>query len=68
MARSLQFSRSGGDGEAAKFNQRLVEKLKYCKEVLVSIRSASAEGSETGTLGSGEGVGPGVGPSRPGVR
>ncbi|KAK7685405.1 hypothetical protein QCA50_011268 [Cerrena zonata] len=28
--------------EQAKFNQRLVDKLKYCKEILVSIRNASA--------------------------
>ncbi|KJA14333.1 hypothetical protein HYPSUDRAFT_208789 [Hypholoma sublateritium FD-334 SS-4] len=32
------------DPEQAKFNQRLVDKLKYCKEVLVSIRTASAAG------------------------
>ncbi|KAE9396676.1 Pkinase-domain-containing protein [Gymnopus androsaceus JB14] len=30
------------DQEAIKFNQKLVDKLKYCKEVLVSIQSASA--------------------------
>lgn len=30
--------------EALKFNQRLLEKLKFCKEVLVSIRKASAAG------------------------
>lgn len=29
------------DPEQAKFNQRLLDKLKYCKEVLVSIRNAS---------------------------
>ncbi len=29
------------DPEQAKFHQRLVDKLKYCKEVLVSIRNAS---------------------------
>lgn len=28
--------------EHAKFHQRLVDKLKYCKEVLTSIRNASA--------------------------
>ena len=28
--------------EQAKLNQRLVDKLKYCKEVLVSIKNASA--------------------------
>ena len=30
------------DAEQAKFQQRLVDKLKYCKEVLTSIRNASA--------------------------
>ncbi|KIK98056.1 hypothetical protein PAXRUDRAFT_824285 [Paxillus rubicundulus Ve08.2h10] len=30
------------DADQAKFNQRLVDKLKYCKEVLTSIRNASA--------------------------
>ncbi|KAH9930802.1 kinase-like domain-containing protein [Amylocystis lapponica] len=29
------------DPEKAKFNQRLLDKVKYCKEVLVSIRNAS---------------------------
>ncbi|GLB45196.1 putative kinase-like [Lyophyllum shimeji] len=29
--------------EALKFNQRLVDKLKYCKEVLVSIRTATTQ-------------------------
>ncbi|KIJ59921.1 hypothetical protein HYDPIDRAFT_177620 [Hydnomerulius pinastri MD-312] len=39
------------DPEEAKFNQRLVDKLKYCKEVLMSIRNASANqaGEEDGT-------------------
>jgi cell cycle serine/threonine-protein kinase CDC5/MSD2 len=30
------------DPEQAKFAQRLLDKLKYCKEVLLSIRNASA--------------------------
>jgi len=30
------------DSDAAKFNQKLVDKLKYCKEVLISIRTASS--------------------------
>ncbi|KAF9817703.1 hypothetical protein IEO21_03252 [Rhodonia placenta] len=30
------------DPDQAKFNQRLLDKLKYCKEVLVSIQNASA--------------------------
>lgn len=33
------------DPDQVKFNQRLVDKLKYCKEVLVSIRTASANGT-----------------------
>jgi hypothetical protein len=35
------------DPEQAKFNQRLVDKLKYCKEVLTSIRNASANQAAT---------------------
>ena len=34
--------------EERKFNQKLVDKLKYCKEVLVSIKSASG-GEEEGS-------------------
>lgn len=30
------------DPEQVRFNQKLVDKLKYCKEVLVSIKEASA--------------------------
>ncbi|OSD04992.1 Pkinase-domain-containing protein [Trametes coccinea BRFM310] len=40
-----------GDPEQAKFQQRLVDKLKFCQEVLISIRNAStnsASGSENG--------------------
>jgi hypothetical protein len=40
------------DPEQAKFAQRLLDKLKYCKEVLLSIRNASA-GLGVGTSGSG---------------
>jgi len=50
-----------------KFHQRLVDKLKYCKEVLVSIRTASA-GTEDGGMGEdghsrelGDGMGMGMG-------
>lgn len=43
MAQSLA-PNAHADPEQAKFNQRLVDKLKYCKEVLVSIRTASAAG------------------------
>jgi hypothetical protein len=34
----------GVEPERIKFNQKLYDKLKYCKEVLVSIRTASAAG------------------------
>lgn len=40
MAQSLNPRPS--DPEQIKFNQKLLDKLKYCKEVLVSIREASA--------------------------
>ena len=40
------------DPEQAKFAQRLLDKLKYCKEVLLSIRNASV-GLGVGTSGSG---------------
>ncbi|KIK68787.1 hypothetical protein GYMLUDRAFT_154432 [Collybiopsis luxurians FD-317 M1] len=39
------------DEETIKFNQRLVDKLKYCKEVLVSIRSASAAAGDSTAAG-----------------
>ncbi|KAG6837148.1 hypothetical protein H0H93_014053 [Arthromyces matolae] len=35
---------SGVDPEALKFNERLLDKLRFCKEVLVSIKKASAAG------------------------
>ncbi|KAI0367402.1 Pkinase-domain-containing protein [Pilatotrama ljubarskyi] len=40
MAQSLR--PAPADPDLAKFQQRLVDKLKYCKEVLISIRNASA--------------------------
>jgi cell cycle serine/threonine-protein kinase CDC5/MSD2 len=40
------------DLEQAKFAQRLLDKLKYCKEVLLSIRNASV-GIGAGSSGSG---------------
>ena len=39
------------DPEQAKLAQRLLDKLKYCKEVLLSIRNASS--SAAGSVGSG---------------
>ena len=44
MAQSLVGPSSNVDLEHVKFMQRLLDKLKYCKEVLVSIRTASATG------------------------
>lgn len=45
------------DPEQAKFNQKLVDKLKYCKEVLTSIRNASTtQGVEDGNLNANLGV------------
>ncbi|KAG2049210.1 hypothetical protein BDR06DRAFT_975405 [Suillus hirtellus] len=37
------------DPEQAKFNQQLVDKFKYCKEVLTSIRNASARANQATT-------------------
>ncbi|KDR70409.1 hypothetical protein GALMADRAFT_103174 [Galerina marginata CBS 339.88] len=45
------------DPEHAKFMQRLVDKLKYCKEVLVSIRTASAAPGGTGVPEESEAMG-----------
>ena len=70
MAQSIAGPSPHADPEQTKFIQRLVDKLKYCKEVLVSIRTASATGSavpeESEAMGSalmagganGHGVGP----------
>ena len=52
--------------DQGKFNARLVDKLKYCKEVLVSIRTASANGvavAEEVGGGGGEGMGASLGVS-----
>lgn len=48
------------DPEQAKFAQRLLDKLKYCKEVLLSIRNASV-GLGVGSSGSGSGNGNAIG-------
>jgi cell cycle serine/threonine-protein kinase CDC5/MSD2 len=53
MASSL---RPSSDPDKAKFNQRLVDKLKYCKEVLLSIRNASTDLAAAGE-GNPEGLG-----------
>ncbi|KAM5543681.1 hypothetical protein V8D89_002932 [Ganoderma adspersum] len=45
------------DPDEAKFNQRLVDKLKYCKEVLVSIRNASQGQSPASEMGDTEKLG-----------
>ena len=49
MARALLPPSSGP--EQANLAQRLLDKLKYCKEVLLSIRNASS--SAAGSVGSG---------------
>lgn len=54
MAQALK--PNAADPEQVKFNQKLVDKLKYCKEVLTSIRNASAtpaaeDGNLNGNLG-----------------
>ena len=46
MARALR--PPVADPDEAKFNQRLVDKLKYCKEVLVSIRAAASQQAAEG--------------------
>ncbi|EGO29881.1 hypothetical protein SERLADRAFT_445649 [Serpula lacrymans var. lacrymans S7.9] len=56
MAQALKSP--AADSDQAKFHQRLVDKLKYCKEVLTSIRNVSqtageAGGEEDGTMGMG---------------
>ncbi|KAJ3565136.1 hypothetical protein NP233_g7836 [Leucocoprinus birnbaumii] len=43
MAQSLNPS-ANSDPEAVRFNQKLVDKLKYCKEVLISIKEAQNAG------------------------
>ncbi|KAI0039012.1 Pkinase-domain-containing protein [Auriscalpium vulgare] len=48
------------DSDQVKFNQRLVDKLKYCKEVLLSIRNASTGASQPGGEGDDEQIGMGM--------
>jgi cell cycle serine/threonine-protein kinase CDC5/MSD2 len=43
------------DPEQAKLAQRLLDKLKYCKEVHLSIRNVSASAGPGGSVGSGSG-------------
>ena len=63
MARALLPPSS--DPEQAKFAQRLLDKLKYCKEVLMSIRNASAGASGSGNT---EGDGVSAKPSKASLR
>jgi hypothetical protein len=56
------------DPEQAKFAQRLLDKLKYCKEVLLSIRNASASASSSGTLNPIQGDGVSAKPSKASLR
>jgi hypothetical protein len=50
MAQALRLATAPADldPEQLKFHQRLVEKLKYCKEVLVSIHNAGEKGECVG--------------------
>ena len=63
MARALLPPSS--DPEQAKFAQRLLDKLKYCKEVLLSIRNASAGARDSGNT---EGGGDSAKPSKASLR
>ena len=49
LATSLRYAEPRGTvgvlPEQIKFNQRLVDKLKYCKEILLSIKSATSGSS-----------------------
>ncbi len=63
MARALLPPPS--DPEEAKFTQRLVDKLKYCKEVLLSIRNASASAASSGAGGGSESDGGGYANAKP---
>ena len=58
------------DAEQAKFAQRLLDKLKYCKEVLLSIRNASAGAGGSGSDGvnTTEGDGVSAKPSKASLR
>ena len=64
MARALLPPPS--DPEQAKLAQRLLDKLRYCKEVLLSIRNASA--SASGGSGSENGGGVNANPSKATLR
>lgn len=70
MAMSLKPASAllGVEPERLKFNQRLYDKLRYCKEVLVSIRTASAAGlpvpEETDAMGMTAGSGTATGLSK----
>ncbi|KAF9225661.1 Pkinase-domain-containing protein [Gyrodon lividus] len=56
------------DAEQAKFNQRLADKLKYCKEVLTSIRNASANQGADEDSGSAMGGSMNTKPSKASLR
>jgi cell cycle serine/threonine-protein kinase CDC5/MSD2 len=56
------------DADQAKFAQRLLDKLKYCKEVLLSIRNASASASGSGSVITTEGGGVSNKPSKAPLR
>ncbi|KAF8638670.1 hypothetical protein AX17_002031 [Amanita inopinata Kibby_2008] len=55
IATSLRYAEpkgtAGVSSEQVKFNQRLIDKLKYCKEILLSIKNATTGGSGGGSEG-----------------
>lgn len=61
MAQALKGPSANMDPAEAKFHQRLVDKLKFCKEVLISIHTASASGNDLADAPTGTGMAAGDG-------
>lgn len=60
MAQALKGPSANMDPAEAKFHQRLVDKLKFCKEVLISIHTASASGNDLADAPTGMAAGDGA--------